>query len=648
MSVTFSPSSWSPTQPGLSTATTSITVTNSGATKATVSLASGADPDFTLAPASSDVDPGATALVQVSYRPSKTKAATATLQAVKHGTTQSLASATLAGTPTNPLSIENTTDFGTVTLGAQAAAIVVMQNRADQDATLTVGTNAGASPAPFTFPGTYANLAGGGLAVGVLFSYAPTAVGKDAADATLTVGPWSVSVHLTGACVQPSDVAAGPISTKVTSDGTTTNYQSFYINVPNPSTTLNLGYKHAPTILVNGIGLNTTEYAYVNVGNDIGVIAGNNLNMQAQNDANCVTGNDWLAAAKGNAYLGGEQGVAIGSVDVSLTNDATTNMPDESGVKSTKTKLNAASAVFLAMDAFVGMATLYATTNNEVTRAKMFDRSAYGGWATGKKVFNVVASAASIMTGIIDTFGALQVGPGTPGVTIYGHAGVLLGTPGFASIYGGFGLMLGSIYPMMVGVETSVLSYKDLALTSLHGEANLSGHKTVVHGTEEVKLESNKEVSLHGYDSVKGKGDVKVEPKEITFASSNAADTEKSKIEMSHDRLDVGVQSTTSMKNSGFEVKLDSVVIDAGPKGKITLRAGGWEVTIGPDGVVVKKATGAAPSLELTSEKASLTNGTTASQLLVGTGASSLKCGAGTVRVMNTVVRAGPNFNGGG
>ena len=84
-----------------------------------------------------------------------------------------------------------------------------------------------------------------------------------------------------------------------------------------------------------------------------------------------------------------------------------------------------------------------------------------------------------------------RVQPKVPGVTVYGHAGVLIGTPGFGGFYAAAGLVLGSIFPIMLGMDAEILGMRtagvtgnDISLTAWRdAELTAGRHTKMASGT---------------------------------------------------------------------------------------------------------------------------------------------------------------------
>ncbi len=600
MPVTFTPSPLTFITPGLKTQTLVTTVTNTESAAVTLSFGAGSSTDFTIPPTS--VPAGATVAVSVSYRPTSAAGGSATLNASSEGAATPIASASLTGTATNPLTLAGN-DFGTTTPGASVLGLVMVQNASDTGATLT------GVVAPFVLSSAYTDVAAGAV-IAVPVTFEPSAVGQWSATMTATVGAWSVTASLVGACATVAsevDSTAPPASAPPSSGGTT--YQSYYIGVPSPASSLNLGYRRASTLKVDGLGVDTIGNAYVRVSEDIGVLANgatSTISMQSTTDTNLVAGGDFFVGATGATWLVGAAGISIATFDNSATTDSTTFMPTDDGIASAKAKINIASATFISLDVLVGAAGLAVATHGEVTSAKMFGEAAYGGWVTKtSKLMSVVGVAGAVALDIAAALSATIGTKAAPGVTIYGESGILAGTPGYASYYAGAGLVMGSMYPTVVGMDTAVMAMKDLSCVAVR-EAAFSGASTTVHGTDEVKVESVESVKLRTKKATE-EGTMEVTPTSIELSSSKGAI--ETSLKMTSTTL--GVETT------------DSITLDAGKTGSIVLEAGGWKLTISNAGIeITQPRVSAGPALTISKTAATLQASPTSSLKVTATDAT--------------------------
>jgi hypothetical protein len=614
------------TAPGLTTQSFTVTVVNGSNVTATLALSSGSSPDFTMSPASEQVKAGKTATLVVTGRASGTSPSLATVQATPSGGGAPV-SAHLQLTPTNPLTIDAATNFGTIAPGGQSVRMVTVKNLADEAASLSI------PPGPFTVPGAYGSLFPSSL-ISVPVTYTQGSTSTDSATASVTVGPWSASDALTGVCATtpapPVDVEE-PVETDTNADGTKTTYQAYYVHTPNPDSVFNLGRQRSSRVMVDGFGIDTVGYGYVNVAQDMGIVAGGNVgvqalvgdvNIQAAQDAS-YNGGDILIGGQGNAYLLGASGVLIGSISNSPTrNDgtsatATDMMPNEVGVGAAKGHVNAAATFFGTLDAAVGLAfTVYNGWETVVATKEGEVEPKSAAWYL--KWLGVIGGLAGVTVSLVDSASSGSTsnnpsappnvkGPGTPGVTIYGHAGLLMGTPGFGSVYAAAGLAIASAYPVIMGVDVAVLAITDLSLASVKGEAKLTGKQTVVRGESKVSVESPTEVRIKATTPLVGKTQIDLQPLGIEAKSEGPAGTHKSSLDVMQHK--VVAKSTDQVQGATTELTLEpkEVTLDAGLDGKITLVAGGWKMEISKDGITLAQSTTkTGPGLTLKSDKAIL------------------------------------------
>jgi hypothetical protein len=151
-------------------------------------------------------------------------------------------------------------------------------------------------------------------------------------------------------------------------------------------------------------------------------------------------------------------------------------------------------------------------------------------------------------------------------VTIYGHAGMLLGTPGFASIYGGAGLVIGSTFPSMLGYDVNVLAAHDLALTALVGEANLSGKKAVVMGRDEAKVESPRLITLESKTTAGG-AEMTLWPTGATLKVAGPAQSVQLEMSSSGDlSIIAGTAKVTILASGAVQIQATNVEISGNLK----------------------------------------------------------------------------------
>lgn len=570
MPVTFDTASFSFDAFGFcQTESKSIVITNSDAADAAVSL-SGAG--MTLTPAIATVPAGGSVTVKVSLR--------ATTKADVVGTlTAGSASITVTGKPKNPLEADRSQlAFGSVVVSQTMWGSVLVRNRGDQAASPSAsGTDVA------MFDTAILSAVPTGL-LSFPVKYTPTAVGAHSATLTLTVGPWSLTCALAGTGVQ---TAPAPVTTfdniqaGMTETATNTN-QSYFVSVPTPRTIMNLGYRRTDRIKADGFGFDTDKNGYLNASEEIGIQATKNVYVQSTaGNINILAGRDSadkngdaVVAAQNAAYLLGNNGVFIGTVgDRPVSNSSTTLLPNEDKVTAAKTAANAASLVFAIADMAVGTATTVYGAKQVIVGIKSGAKHFFSQPGSYTKMLGVLGGMAGTVASLTSAIGAIASLSGgstlsPPGVTIYGHAGVLMGTPGFSSIYAGAGLVLSSAFPSLLGYDVTVMAVHDVGITALSGEANVSGKETVIHGSKKLQLDSPAGVEIFSKTATAGaQVEIKSTPANplITITVNNAA--EKTTIDIKPGSIVITAKkaagsSKISLDGSGILIKGTAITLE--------------------------------------------------------------------------------------
>lgn len=578
----------------------SIRISNTDAVDAAVSL-SGAG--MTLSPAVASVPAGGSVTVKVSFRPTGVADVVGTL-------TAGSASIAVTGKPKNPLEVDRSQlAFGSVVVGQQSWSSVLVRNRGDQAAAPSgSGTDAA------MFDTAVLSAVPGGALLSYPVKYAPTAVGGHAATLTLTVGPWSVTCSLSGTGVTtlpPPVTTFDNIQAGMAETGTGRN-QSYFVSVPTPRTIMNLGYQRSERIKAPGFGFDTDKNGYLNAAEEIGIQATKNVYVQSTaGNINILAGRDGsdkngdaVVAAQNAAYLLGNNGVFIGTVgDRPVSNDGSTLMPNEDKVTAAKTAANAAALVFAIADVAVGTATTVYGAKQVIMGIKSGAKHFFSTPGSYTKMLGVIGGMTGTVASLTSAIGAVAslAGGSTlspPGVTIYGHAGVLMGTPGFSSIYAGAGLVLSSAFPSLLGYDTTVMAVHDVGITALSGEANLSGKETVVHGSKKLQLDSPVTVDIFSKTATTtAQIEVKSTPANpiTTITVKNA--TNESTIDITPGSVVITAKtaagtSTVTVNGTGASIKGGAITLD----GDVTITGN----VVMKKGLEVKKLVSAKDGLSVT------------------------------------------------
>jgi hypothetical protein len=572
---------------------------------------------FSLAPAPAAA--GSQALT-VSFQPTQVSSYAGALRAVRVLDGVCVSTCTLAGRGTNPLSIATISQsFGDVLAGASTQRTITVTNAGGADATLST------SGGSFSTPGAYSTVSSGGLSLGVPVAFAPQAVGSQSATLTVTLGSHSVTCALTGTCVAlapPVTAGTAPLSSSVGNSGSSLSgttatanaaarveasvgsadaNRAFRLEVPHPQTTFNLGYRRGDWIKIDGFGLDTVGDGYLNACGQIGIQAAQDVLVQSTGgNIHSMSTGDNVVNAKGGAYVFGASGVFLATLgDDPVAVNAESLMPEGRGIELAKSQANIATALFNGMDIAVGVGS---------TGLALADMAATGGWTklgAWPGILSAFAGFSVSTSGALGALGVQNTIP-APGVTVYGHAGVLLGTPGFGGFYAGAGMVLASAYPMLFGVDPTVLGMKGATVRGLR-EATLQGKlKASVQSETLVAIDTGVAGSItHKTANFSSEASLKT-----------SLETGASKLEMTPTKIDCQTAGQVTIKVGAqtVVVKLDSVSlknavceVTVSQQGSITMKhTSGTAVTVDASTVLAKDPTGA--QLKLANGMAELKN----------------------------------------
>ncbi|HEY6459968.1 MAG TPA: hypothetical protein VIY73_07440 [Polyangiaceae bacterium] len=645
--------------------TTTFTVDNStGASAVAVSVSGGADQ---VSVDKASVAAGASDTVTVTYTSKSTTQGTATLTA---GT----ATATITFTPSNPLSLPDSTGFGSVTLGATSYSSIALQNHADSTA-----ATLSAAPAPFSYPALYSTVPGT-ASMTVSATYTPTAVGSDSQSITMTLGDWTLTGTLTGTCTAAAttDDSEGDDSTETGTDVTDTSNQSYFISVPTETTVFNMGRKRDAFVKIDGFGFSTTGAGFVNVGDDYGLISGKTVSMQAYEDMNFTAIGDAVLSAKNSAFLFGNAGVNIGTLSAQPTSNTDDDlMPNDDGVLQAKRYMADAMVAFATLDTALAAYQLITMGLQTKEAIESGEAKQWGTKSTITHILGLIAGMSATAISATNSIGAISAVAGTdegdtiaatiakalPPITMFAEGGLLVGTPAFASYYAAAGMVLGSLYPLLFGFDTAVAAVNDLSLTATNGELNASGKETNISAQDAVEIKCKTEIALTSQLDTTGVASIEMKPATIELKAGTPIKLPVmfSSIEMAKASLKSGVQTSktilsettmtpTSIENAvkaaaiktTIEQKSNEILLDGGATGKIVLQCGTWKITIdGTKGITFGQTNVA--SLKLEAGGATLATAATTSVKLTAAdvtttaGASSIKAAAAGITYTGTM-----------
>ncbi|MGE0790277.1 MAG: hypothetical protein AB7S26_31670 [Sandaracinaceae bacterium] len=380
---------------------------------------------------------------------------------------------TLEATVVHELSVQGAIDCGSSVVGTPRTVTVMVTNRSDAAATLSI------SPGAFTVSPSSVAASTGPQTVTVTFT--PTAAGAIAGSLRASAGALSGTSDVTGiGIVDGQDASAGVLgvdSVETSTSGSTTK-TTYKVHVPSFNTKLHMGAAVTPFVNLDGYGLNTDGKGLLKATGNIGIHSTEgNVYLQAKGangnggELVGVSNTNTVLAAKGSAYLLGDGGVTIcTAVDVSPA-ESNDQLPDPANMTRGS---SIAAGIFAALDGLIALASLFRVGYNT-----------WKGWSgssktdVGMAVVSGGAAATATVLGGFSVANAAGQSWSVPGVTIYGHAGVLIGTAGYGSFYAPAGMVLGSIFPLMLGMDAEVLGLRT---------ANLTGKHCTIEGFSDAKM----------------------------------------------------------------------------------------------------------------------------------------------------------------
>lgn len=369
---------------------------------------------------------------------------------------------------------------GDVAVSASAPVTVLVTNHTDHTARLT-------ATGDFFVDPSEVSTGVGATAVTVTFS--PSATGNRTGTLTAQRNSTIATASLSGVGTTPTtdDLESVTYTESASGGGGTDTKTTYKVHVPSWQTRMHLGAAVDPFPNLDGFGLRTLGKGLLQASGNIGINSSNgDIRLQAQSDSGSVvsvSGGNSIFAAKQSAYLVGDGGVLVTTalnVSTTVGNDGIPN------VESLTAGSNAAAVVFAAFDGFVALA----------SAVRVIKTTKWTEWKTTNKKGKVGIGAAAVSAGAALTATFLagnSVGGGlggtpivpVPGVTIYGHAGVLLGTPGFGGFYAAAGLVLSSVFPIMIGMDAEILGLRSAGVTGL---------QVAIDGWNDVEIKAGKHI----------------------------------------------------------------------------------------------------------------------------------------------------------
>lgn len=390
--------------------------------------------------------------------------------------------------------------FGSVIVGAPTNLTTLVTAGFPVDLTITAG--AFTVPSPPVVTGTPST---------VIFT--PGAVGAF----TATVGArWRLPTDAVGVTLPtPTSTCAvdGTGVLAVTPQASTTGVsgtrQRLLIDVPNPPAQMTLGARvlntNAGGAIIDGFGLGTPGHGFLNASggsSNLWLRAMKSLVLEARDSDSTQSGEGiWMvsngnlaATCAGTASFVGAGGVVIaankGPAPGEDGNPTNTTSSLEDPPKTDKAEerqgiASKAATAFGAMDAIIAFTFGARGLYNVVKGAREDSKMPFTSVAATVGIVGAMGGFAGFSAGVSGLAGKLS------GVTIYGEAGVVIGSGGFTGIHSLTSLVLSSVFPLMFGVDAEVFAVDALTLTGMR-HATLASHKDVtVQSDGDVKIKAN-------------------------------------------------------------------------------------------------------------------------------------------------------------
>ncbi|MCA9628832.1 MAG: hypothetical protein KC766_14235 [Myxococcales bacterium] len=385
--------------------------------------------------------------------------------------------------------------FGSVLVGEQELKGVLVENHAVE--ALELGLD---GDGEFSLGQT--SVEGAGVPVFIPISFRPSAKQGFSALVTARINGFEEVLALSGSGVDTLDdgVIQEEFAGADEDDGAgkATRFSAF---VPTHASRLNMG---APSpsdagenrIKIDGIGLTTNRKILLrSVGpqessppgegklgdTEAALMATGRTFVQSNlSDVVVAAHRDTITAAGRTAYVLGDASVLIATTAEDTVSKDDDDFPelklDSDGAPSTLGGAQTATRVFTLLDAFVASV--------QLGRAFVSYAGLESRWtSTGAKI--AAAGAGALFGAVISTLGATK--KAQPAVTIYGHAGLLMGTPGFGGLYCTAGLAIASLFPLIAGVDAEMFGVSS---------ARVTGHRAGIGSNMETAVTSHKKVVI--------------------------------------------------------------------------------------------------------------------------------------------------------
>jgi hypothetical protein len=361
------------------------------------------------------------------------------------------------------------------------------------------------------------------------------------------------------------------------------------IHVPFAETTMVLGRGSTSPKTYDGFGLRTQKRVFIRAEQNVLMQSGGDTVLQA-------FGGSFYALADDGATLAGKEGANIISPagtlissgfghlslsDIDGNREKPTSDDDDDGIDALIQSRTAAAVGLGISDAFIaaGVAA-YGIRQSYLTIKDAVDSSSRSKKVAGASA--VVAGAAGLVAASLSA--ASAGGASTLGsTTIFGAGGIMLASPTFSSFYSLLGLVNASLYPLTLGLDSTVIGLKS---TVIHAGSSLdlySNRKTHVHSVNRLRLTAG-----GGFPGFKRPGRINMEAAEILIGKDDSPlpNTERVLItapapsEATKNQIELKKDGTLAIETwTKVEIKVGATTLTVTPT-EIALSCGGSKLTL--------------------------------------------------------------------
>lgn len=396
--------------------------------------------------------------------------------------------------------------FGDVIVGAPTNLSLNIENPGPLDATLSIAVG------PFTMPVTSVPA---NQTANLQVFFTPPSTGPFSATMSAAWAPPADPTGVTLPALPSSDVVNGngvlAVATQTSTTGVSGTRQRLLVEVPNPPAQMTLGARvldtnaSNPSAIIDGFGLGTPGHGFLNThgeASNLWMRAMKSLVLEARaSDSATSSEGIWMvsngnlaATCAGTASFIGAGGVVIaankgpapGEDGNPTDTDSSINDPPATGKAEDRQGIaSKASLAFGSIDAIIAFSFGVRGLYNLIKGAREDSKLPFTSLAATVGLAGAAGGFAGFSVGVSGLAGKLS------GVTIYGEAGVVIGSGGFTGIHSISSLVLTSVFPLMFGVDAEIFAVDALTMTGMR-HVTLASHKDVaIQSDGDVKIKAN-------------------------------------------------------------------------------------------------------------------------------------------------------------